>query len=101
MARRHVADQVLHRLGAFLLRQPPPLLGQPAQSLVVNLARAAIVGDAAVLHRIVGLSATRRAAAVGTGAAVGVGGLFQLLDELVQPSDDFLLDLLRLRAAAG
>src|SRR5205085_7763640 len=78
---RHFAREFLHGGGTLFLRQLTPLLGKRVQFLGINIARAAILGQAAVGHRLsrplgVIVAGLLLLAAVRT--AVGVGSRFAL-----------------------
>src|SRR5262249_31129809 len=61
-------------------------------------------GRVITTRRTVAVAAVRAAVAVGSGPAwlaVLFGFVLQLANELIEPGDDFLLNLLRLRTAPG
>src|SRR5262249_32051084 len=104
---RQAPGQVLDDPLPFFLGQGAPFLGNLLQTLVVNRASTAVVGDIAVLHRTTCIS-TRRTAGAAIRSATPVGSaaaafllVLQLLDQFVEAVDDVLLDLLGDGPAAG
>src|SRR5207249_3690699 len=77
----------------------------------IDIARAAVVRQAAILHRLAGalllsavvagllLAAVRTRTGIGLGGALGL--ILELLDQLIEAGHHFLLDLLCLGSAAG
>src|SRR5262245_7315163 len=109
IALRHVAGELAHVFLALTRGQLAPLLGQVLDPPGLNLTRTAVVAAVRVLHRarrlvgVAGLVALLVALAAGAVAARAVAILvvLEFLDDLVEASDDFLLELLGLLAAAG
>src|SRR5262249_26711463 len=113
----HALGQFLQGTVTFTRRHPAPSFDEFSDLTRVCDSLAAVGGNLRILHGLrgpvplaglvaigfaVGAFAIIGIAVAATGARLLLLGLvFEFLDDLVKASDDFLLELLRLRTAAG